>query len=76
LESAVPSGCFGVDLCSFAVTQQVLLAQQAGLQACSAGVLERMQDRAADAIGAATSATAAATEIMILLNIESRYNTG
>jgi hypothetical protein len=32
-----------------------------------------MHERAADAIGAATSATAAATEIMILLNIESRY---
>jgi hypothetical protein len=34
-----------------------------------------MQERAAEAIGAATSATAIATEIMILLNIESAYNT-
>jgi hypothetical protein len=75
LESAFPSGCVEVDLCWFAVTQQVLFAQQVALQACSAGALERMQERAPDAIGATTRVTPAATEIMILLNIESRYNT-
>jgi hypothetical protein len=34
-----------------------------------------MHDRAVDAIGAATSATAIATEITILLSIEFPYNT-
>jgi hypothetical protein len=34
LESAFASGWVGVDLCSAEVAQQVLLAQQPGLQAC------------------------------------------
>jgi len=34
-----------------------------------------MHDRAADAIGAATNATAVAIEIMILPSIEVSYNT-
>jgi hypothetical protein len=55
-------------LFSLEVAQQVLLAQQRGLQAPPTGALERMQDRVARPTGAVKSAAAVAIEIMTLLN--------
>jgi len=63
------SGCETGAVFFFEVAQQVLLAQQSGWHAFSAGAFKRMQDRADMLTGATTSAAAIATEIMILLNI-------
>jgi len=52
------------------VAQQVLFAQQLGWHAFSLGALERMHDREETVAGAARSAAASATEIMILPNIK------
>jgi len=47
-----------------------LFAQQLGWHAFSLGALERMHDREETVAGAARSAAASATEIMILPNIK------
>jgi hypothetical protein len=54
------------------VAQQVLLAQQSGLQAFCSGALVRMHDRAVRPAGAVKSAAAVASEMMILPNIDLR----
>jgi len=51
------------------VAQQVLFAQQSDWHAFSLGALERMHGRAERVAGAARSAAATATEIMIRFNI-------
>jgi hypothetical protein len=57
------------------VAQQVLFAQQLSWHAFSLGVLERMHDREETVAGAASSAAASATEIVIRLNIALRVST-
>jgi len=74
LEPAFPSGWLGFDLCSSEVAQQVLFAQQPGLQLCRVGALERMHEREARLAGAVESAAAIASEIRTLL-IEFGYST-
>jgi hypothetical protein len=71
-ELLVASGCDEGAVFFGDVTQHVMFAQQRGWQAFELGVFTRMHDRAADPIGAATSVTAATSEIMILLIIEVR----
>jgi hypothetical protein len=58
----------GLDLCSFEVAQQLLLAQLPGLQARSTGALDRMQDRTESGVAAKDSANAKASDRTILLS--------
>jgi hypothetical protein len=49
------------------VAQQILLAHEPGLHACSDGALERMHDRDAKPTGAANNTAVSVTEIAILI---------
>ena len=66
-ESPFASWCVGVDVCLLEVAQQILLAHEPGLHACSDGALERMHDRDAKPTGAANNTAVSVTEIAILI---------